>query len=282
MKAIFSRKGFDSVCGGFPSPILPYGEMISLPIPSGDSLRYSDLKIKNEITYCELMKQLRLMIKTNDEWHRINEETTCHLDPDIHENMIDRKPGWRSCFGQSGSAQGHLKNQGVCKNDLFLFFGWFRKTKFCNDKLEYDPLERGKHAIFGYFQIDEIVKVDREYRVPDWMSYHPHASESSKSNDSNTIYIARPKLSWNSLLPGSGRFEFREDLVLTKQGHSRSKWCLPDCFSDAEISFHNRDSWKEGYFQSASIGQEFVIKDNKNVEEWAKNLIKGANIYIYI
>ena len=278
MKVILSRKGFDSAIGGFPSPILPDGEMISLPIPSRDSLRYSDLKIRNGVTYCERMKQLRPTIKTSDGWHIINEETTCHLDPDIHENVIDRNPGWRPCFGQTDSAQGHLKNQDVCKNDLFLFFGWFRKTKICNGKLEYDPQKKEKHAIFGYFQIDEIVKVDRECKVPDWMSHHPHADECSRSNDSNTIYIARPELSWNRLLPGAGRFEFREDLVLTKQGLSRSKWCLPDCFRDAEISFHNRDSWKEGYFQSAPIGQEFVVKDNEKVEEWAKYLIEGARI----
>ena len=276
MKVIFSRKGFDSAYGGFPSPILPDGEMISLPIPSRDFLRYSDLKITNGLTYCELMQQLRPTIKTNDEWHRITEETRCHLDPDIYKNAIHRKPDWKPCFGQIDSAQGHLENQGVGENDLFLFFGWFRKTNIRNSKLEFDPREKGKHAIFGYFQIGEIVKVDREFKVPDWMSYHPHASECRRSNDSNTIYIARPELSWNKLLPGAGRFEFREDLVLTKQGLSRSKWCLPDCFIDAEISFHNRASWKDGYFQSAAIGQEFVVKDNEKVEVWAKNLIKGS------
>ena len=34
MKLIFSRKGFDSSAGGIPSPILPDGRMISLPIPA--------------------------------------------------------------------------------------------------------------------------------------------------------------------------------------------------------------------------------------------------------
>lgn len=37
MKIILSRKGFDSSAGGVASPILPGGEMISLPIPeTGD------------------------------------------------------------------------------------------------------------------------------------------------------------------------------------------------------------------------------------------------------
>jgi hypothetical protein len=89
-----------------------------------------------------------------------------------------------------------------------------------------------------------------------------------------TIYIARDNLTWNELLPGAGRFMFNDKLVLTKRGLSRSKWDLPECFKEAEISYHSKSSWKEGYFQSAAIGQEFVIKDNDGVEEWVKSLIE--------
>jgi len=71
---------------------------------------------------------------------------------------------------------------------------------------------------------------------------------------------------------------FNDNLVLTKEGLSRSKWDLPDCFRDAEVSYHKEDSWKDGYFQSAAIGQEFVVKDNDKVEEWAKSLINGSRI----
>jgi hypothetical protein len=64
---------------------------------------------------------------------------------------------------------------------------------------------------------------------------------------------------------------------LTKKGLSRSKWDLPDYFRDAGISYH-KNSWKNGYFQSVGKGQEFVIKDNKKIEEWACNLIDSAQI----
>lgn len=58
MKVILSRKGFDSCYGGYPSPILPDGSMISLPIPSSeDSICYKDLKIQNKNLY-ELMREL--------------------------------------------------------------------------------------------------------------------------------------------------------------------------------------------------------------------------------
>ena len=39
-----SRKGFDSVYGGCASPILPDGQLVSLPIPQTDGrIRYRDL-----------------------------------------------------------------------------------------------------------------------------------------------------------------------------------------------------------------------------------------------
>jgi len=63
MKVILSRKGFDSAYGGYPSPILPDGKMVSLPIPLEDSIRYSDLKI-GESTYFDLMSSLRPRIKS--------------------------------------------------------------------------------------------------------------------------------------------------------------------------------------------------------------------------
>jgi len=71
---------------------------------------------------------------------------------------------------------------------------------------------------------------------------------------------------------------FNDKLVLTKKGLSRSKWDLHDCFKGCEISYHKEDSWKDGYFQSAAIGQEFVIKDNDQVEEWARDLIEGSQV----
>jgi len=58
MKVIFSRKGFDSEFGGYPSPILPNGQIISLPIPDPeDDIRYSDVKA-GELTCYDLMKGL--------------------------------------------------------------------------------------------------------------------------------------------------------------------------------------------------------------------------------
>ena len=45
MKVILSRKGFDSANGGIPSPILPDGTLLSLPIPSelDREIKFSDI-----------------------------------------------------------------------------------------------------------------------------------------------------------------------------------------------------------------------------------------------
>jgi hypothetical protein len=277
MKVILSRKGFDSAFGGYPSPILSSGKMVSLPIPLEDSIRYSDLRMEGS-TYYDLMAELRPTIKRTGKRLHLNKETRCHLDPDIHKESIERESGWKPCFGQIDSAQNHLENQYVSSGDLFLFFGWFRRTRYHSGKLKFDAHEKGLHAIFGYLQIGEIKKVDHEFYAPKWLAYHPHNNEKRRSNKTNTIYIARDNLSWNSSLPGAGRFMFNDKLVLTKKGLSRSKWNLPDCFREADISYHNKDSWKEGYFQSAAIGQEFVITYNEEIEEWAKSIIEGSQI----
>jgi hypothetical protein len=159
MKVILSRKGFDSAYGGYTSPILPSGEMGSLPIPLEDNIKYSDLKIGSS-TYYNLMRDLRPTIKRKGEWIPLDHETKCHLDPDIRRCSIRREHDWKPCFGQIGAAQRHLENKLVGKDDLFLFFGWFRKTRNNIGKLEFDPNERDFHAIFGYSD------------VPEWLAYH--------------------------------------------------------------------------------------------------------------
>jgi len=229
MKVILSRKGFDSAYGGYPSPILPGEEMVSLPIPfKDDAMRYSDLKIGGS-TYYELMKDLRPKILCQAKWLDLNKETRCHLDPDICRDSIEREPGWKSCFGQIDAAQSHLERQRVGEDDLFLFFGWFRKTRYHNGKLEFDPNERDLHALFGYLQIGEIEKVNPGFNLPKWMAYHPYTDRKRMSNKTNTIYIARHDLIWNKSLPGAGRLKFNDNLILTKKGLSRSRWDLPDC-----------------------------------------------------
>jgi len=277
MKVILSRKGFDSEFGGHPSPILPNGQMISLPIPNQDErIRYSEI-VAGASTYYDLIKELMGVIKLGNDQMGIDEDTRCHLDPDLYRKTIFREHNWKPLFGQINAAQGHLRKQNVSENDLFLFFGSFRRTSYNNCRIVFNSHEKEIHAIFGYLQIGDIIKADQQFDAPNWMMSHPHINAMRREKKTNTIYISRDSLSWNESLPGAGRFIFNDKLVLTKKGHSKSKWDLPDCFRNAEISYH-KHPWKDGYFQSAGKGQEFVIKDNRLIEEWARNIIEESKI----
>ena len=119
MKVILSRKGFDSSNGGCPSPILPDGTMLSLPIPTDDRDTYEDLSWKG-VNYADLLRQL-LPGKAFSH---------CHVDPDLRPGLRSAAvEGWKPAFGQAGSAQGVMANAGVEQGDLILFFGWFRHVE---------------------------------------------------------------------------------------------------------------------------------------------------------
>lgn len=210
--------------------------------------------LDDKITYFDLMSKLRP--ETQD--------TECHCDPDIRKKSLPRHPEWQACFGQCDSAQTHLTNEGVYVGDLFLFFGWFRHTKWNRDRLLFygDDL----HVIFGYMQIDRIETINEKCNIPEWMEGHPHLQKQANYGKNNTIYVGRKQLTWNPDIVGAGVFDFNRELVLTKTGLTRSKWNLPEFFK-GKISCHSEKDWKDGYFQSAHIGQEFVAKDNIEIEK---------------
>ena len=274
MKVVLSRKGFDSGYGGYPSIILPSGEMITLPIPSDkeDFYTYNDVKTKSGETLYSIMKELNKNIKSGST-KVLDKNINCHLDPDLCEFSIPRDDGWRGAFGQISAAQKVLENNDVKEGDLFIFFGWF------NDVLDTDngyKFKRGdgRHTIFGYLQIDKIIHPNID-EVPKWLKGHPHARAMSRvKRDSNCIYIAKERCTFNENIKGYGMFHYNEELDLTKKGKSRTCWNLPDIFKDVNITYHTKDSWKDGYFKSACRGQEFVIEENPNIEKWAINLIE--------
>lgn len=192
------------------------------------------------------MRQLKPKIKFDKKWQELNKDTECHLDPDICPGVVSRMPNWKPCFGQINQAQSHLVNEGVKENDLFLFFGWFKKTVSQNDVLKFDEFSPDLHVIFGYLQVGQILQVNERTDVPNWMQNHPHArNKQRKKTPTNTIYVARENLSWDKSKPGAWTFEFNESLVLTKKGFSRSKWELPAFFKRVKISRHTENAWKK-------------------------------------
>lgn len=272
MKVVLSRKGFDSSIGGHASPILPDGKMVSLPIPSShDTLRYEDVLTRAGMTCTQLLRELHS-----------NADLTgkgAHLDPDLSASSLSHRPrGWRPSLGQNNQAASHLQDQEVGLGDLFLFYGWFKRTIRSGDRLRFEA-DSSSHTIFGYLEISEVYRTLNNMALPSWMSSHLHCALHRVNNRHNMIYVATDRLSWNRSLPGAGLFDYSQRQVLTAPGRSRSKWSLdPAVFGDANISYHSANAWRAGYFQSYSRGQEYVIQDTANVERWAQDLVSACAI----
>lgn len=275
MKLVLSRKGFDSGYGGYPSFIMPKGELISLPIPDFNrAITYNDLFMTCGTSYSELMSDIigdTIRYEHNGKFNI--QEIGCHFDPDINSKAYERKDGWRPLFGQAGSALSHLRNQGVGVGDIFLFFGWFRDVVMSEEGYCYSPRDKiGKHLIYGYFQVGEIHQIN-QMAPEDWMTYHAHVSRGKAAGDNDCVYVAAESLSFEPSLPGAGSFSYGDELVLTKEGLTRTRWQLPDIFRQTKISYHSENSWKDGYFQSAAKGQEFVVDCTEDIERWVKKLV---------
>jgi hypothetical protein len=262
LKVILSRKGFDSDFGGGPSPILDDGTLASIPIPAKDKITYSDVMATRSQSYQDLMNDLGIVVN--------RDYSSCHLDPDIDPLAIKRPEDWRGLFGQADKAESHLRKKNIKKGDLFLFFGWFRGLEIIDGKKKLSKFN-DRHIIYGYLEVDEVVRLSEGESAPDWAKYHPHCDPRLMGETLNTLYIGKKNLSLNPKLPGYGRFFFSKKLELTKPGHSRSHWDLPkDVFQEVEMSWQYKDPWKDGYYQSPKRGQEFVIEDDLKIINWVK------------
>jgi len=264
MKIILSRKGFDNQYGKQASPILPDGTLLSLPIPlAEEATQFKELR-HNEETYYDIIRSL----KPNT---HLKPDSTCHLDPDLIEEALPRKQSWQPTFGQADGALGHLLNNNIDKDDLFLFFGTFRETELINGKLKYKQNANDQHLIYGYLQVNQLY-TDRK-DLKSLFSRHPHAASRYLKKILNGIFDANKSLSFQPNIAGAGSLHYSEELILTKSGFSKSRWQLPKAFEEAQITYHSKNSFKEHYFQSAAKGQEFIISGSKAVEVWAKELI---------
>ncbi len=92
-------------------------------------------------------------------------------------------------------------------------------------------------------------------------------------NSNNNNIFDQGQLTWDKSKEGAGCLTLDKKLILTKEGHSRSHWDLPEEFKNISITNHSAKSWKSDYFKSVDIGQEFVFEESPIVEEWAKNII---------
>lgn len=284
MKVVLSRKGFDSQYGGMPSPILPDGRLLPLPIPSThDSTTLADLDFAD--TWLD-----QVLCDLSGGRHGL--QSHVHFDPDLGGRHATHLAGWRPALGQTGAAQSHLSHHGIGTGDIFLFFGWFRLTESAGGRWRFVPGAPDLHVLFGWLEVDEVLPIvthrDEALRRHPWLAAHPHVAAPAWYTDSrNTLYIARERSAYTLKADaGGGRFpRMRPELQLTRAGHSRSVWALPHWFapqSRQPLSYHaNAKRWEvreDGVtLRSAAKGQEFIIDGAAypELEAWAANLIRG-------
>lgn len=267
MKIILSRKGFDSSNGGMPSPIMPNGELLSMPIPSDDSISYADLSYKGK-SYESILKELNPKFSSK----------SCHLDPDIRENVRNASvDNWKPAFGQIGSAAAYLRSN-VEVGDIILFFGWFRGVinengsyKFCtprhtDDFYKYADLQ----IIYGYMQIGAVMTDSEKIKKYYW---HPHSSAGRLAVDTNALYIPSERLSFCDKKAGCGVLDYREDRVLTKKDRTRGIWNEHSFLMPDKIIGNRKNSSKSDGLYYAGVWQELAFKESDELTEWAKKII---------
>jgi hypothetical protein len=252
VRIVLSRKGFDSSAGGGPSPLLPDGRLVSLPIPERRPTPHSPLY--EELGFASMLRALGYPAAG-----------PAHLDPDLVAGLRRRQAGWRGAFGQVGAAASHLLGRNVGVGDLFLFFGLFRRVELGANGYRFMRSDPPFHAIWGYLEIERRVQATDS--PPDWARDHPHFADPGRG---------RPNLVFLSRTDGFGVFRYSDGLRLTRPGAKLvTDWLLPPCFEGVDLTYHAR-SPRNRRLRAASRGQEFVCDATSEVELWADALISES------
>ena len=267
MKVVLSRKGFDSANGGIVSPIFENGLMISFPIPSDDSDRFSDLHYEG-VSYLDILSDLHY-----------KGGKFCHMDPDLDQarriKIIDK---WVPAFGQIDSSATYLKNIGIEEGDLFLFFGNFHCVEKHNGHYRYIRKsgdfykDRDLQVIWGYLQVGKIIDDPAEQKQLYW---HPHSIPGRRNNKTNVIFKASEKLSFDESKPGAGLLDFDVKRVLTLENNNKATWKKNTVYDLEHILSNRKNSAKnpnEGVYY-AGIWQELGLVESEECTAWAKSIV---------
>jgi hypothetical protein len=288
MKIVFSRKGFDGGTGGVPSPIID-GVPISLPIPwERGHIKFEDLRDPIPKLVTDLTGRFRR--NSTGRTGQFTGADFCHLDPDLDASMrrVGRVAGWRGALGQVGASQSHLRKRGVCKGDLMLFWGSFRRVSKVAGKWGYEAAAREVHMIFGWLQIGAVEPVEGDGAAlrlaHPWLRDHSHLNGEWGRPRKDVIYIADESLSLLPHLNLAGSGVLSRGHELTAPGHTKSVWHVPDWLHPARggcgMSYHpNPDRWLNGNIvRTVGRGQEFVadVGETKDALAWVKDIVAAG------
>ncbi|MDP2409120.1 MAG: hypothetical protein Q8M26_02415 [Pseudolabrys sp.] len=242
MKIIFSRKGFDSGAGGFPSPIFN-GVPISLPIPT---------QRRSVTTYDHLGLGEIVHGVTKG---RLTGGSLCHHDPMFEAG--------RCAFGQTGAAQAHLQNNGVSVGDVFIFFGLFSESGRSDRH----------HRIFGYLRVEKIFAIGaapgEDMQPPGFTRPHPHIIGDWNAN--NSLYVGVGRTAKHA----------SNGLRLSRAGDGVSRWRVPAWLRSTGLTYHRRpDRWDDDEtLNVVGRGQEFItdISGNSEAAAWLEETIRDID-----
>ncbi|MDD5463257.1 MAG: hypothetical protein PHG00_16820 [Methylococcales bacterium] len=262
MKIIFSRKGSDSTAGGFPSLIFPDNQLFSIPIPSNPShcdysrltFKYEDEPIQNILNQ---VTKNKIRNGSRYECDYAQAVQGCHHDP-----MVIKETD-RFSLGQTGRTESHLRNQEISSDDIFIFYGWFKRIALVDGHWMYDHNERDIHLIWSWMTVDEVIKLDSSDQVysalkkfPE-LHVHPHLAP-GWSSIPNSIYLSK-----KHSLP---RFSEIRCLTDMKSYDGRSRWRLPVCFNQPQAFTYLKSFSPENndvIMSYRGYGQEFVLDLDK-------------------
>ena len=210
--------------------------------------------------------------------------SACHLDPDIDQSCLPRRPGWRGALGQVGAALSHLENQGVGKGDLFIFWGCYREA--VRRAGRWALIGPTIHLIFGWLQVGRHYQIGSDgshlLATDAWLADHPHVRPGW--TDANAIYIAADIVTvtgFTARLPGWG--VLKQGYQLSMPGGNPSLWKTPEWLNPVlggvGMTYHPKGRWSaDGTLQCVGRGQEFVahVRDDPRVGEWL-TIILGAS-----
>lgn len=286
MRIILSRKGFDSGSGGCASPIVDGVNLVSLPIPDDRChYRYDQLSMHPDMA--EIVPDLSA--------GKVSGSQRAHLDPDLDLATVRRSEGWKPAFGQSGAAQAHLEAQNVQIGDVFIFFGWFRDAaRDANGKWSFTRYGRNVHAVFGWLQIGDIIRLPtgkrEEWSHYPWLEKHPHVDRGPDAK--NVVYVASSELVLPDIgatgVSGAGTLSNINDrrILTDPMAKNRSTWRLPAWFKASKkcspLSYHSsphrwQDDGDKTLLKSVARGQEFVLdcENRPQASGWLMSLING-------
>lgn len=275
MKIVFSRKGLDSAAGGIPSPLVD-GRPLSIPIPANGT--------PSACVYSDLVSPIPEIL--DDLGKGMDRSEPCHLDPDVDAAILrgPRPSGWRGSLGQVGAAQSHLANQGIGRDDVFVFWGLFRAVERAEGAWRF--VGKPQHRIFGWLQVAEVLAVGEDWRNAlrcyPWLEGHPHLR--AGWGPGNTVYVAADDLRLggsNTDLAGFGRLHLGKRLTVSAD-NGVSTWNVPAWLDPSRggtgMTYHPPARWLgNGMLRAAPRGQEFVADagTRRDALEWLETLIGG-------